>query len=347
VRPGRVLLLDEPTAVLSEADAAPLLERLVAFRDEGRAIIYVTHRLSEVMQVADRVTVLRDGRNVGTFPRAQVDKERLIDLMAKPGASPPAPAPAPARARRAAVHGPPVLEVRGLTRAGAFADVGLTVAPGQIIGIAGVQGSGHGPLLHAIAGALRADAGSVAIAGEAVAAGSLAQAYRRGALLVPADRRRAAMVAPQSVRANIVLSRRVRASCRRLGLRWPRRERQVAREYVEAFAVKARGTETAAGTLSGGNQQKVALARALESDPRVLLVEEPTQGIDVNAKREIRRLLERLAHEDGRAVVIATSEFEELLGLADVVHVMRLGRLAATLPGPDASYREILSHALP
>jgi ABC-type sugar transport system ATPase subunit len=344
IRPGHVLVLDEPTAVLSESDAGHLLQRLRAFRDDGSAIVYVSHRLSEVLQIADRVTVLRDGRCAGTLLRHELDKDVIVSLMAKPDAAARPPGPARARGRGG---GAPVLAVRGLTSAGRFSGVTFDVRPGEIVGIAGVQGSGHGHLLKALAGAAPLEGGTVSLDGRQILPGSLRRAYGEGILLVPADRRNAALVGTHSVRQNIVLTRRVRRAVRRLGLRRPARERQVAQEYVDAFSIRTPGTETAAGTLSGGNQQKVALARALEGGPRVLLVEEPTQGIDVNAKREIRALLERLVEDGTRAVVVATSEFEELLGLADTINVMCLGRLTATLDGDRASYRDILTHALP
>jgi ABC-type sugar transport system ATPase subunit len=344
--PGDVIALDEPTAVLAEVDAGHLLERLESLRAAGKAIIYVSHRLSEVLQIAQRITVLRDGRNVGTFAREEVDKERIVALMAKPdrriaaaeaAAAGPAP-PAPAEAN-------PVLEVDVLTRLPTLAGVSISARRGTIVGIAGVQGSGHGHLLRSVAGFDAYDSGRVAIEGRTVPPGSIRAAYEAGAVYVPADRRRAAIVPLMSLRANVALP--IRSAAARFGLRLKKAERATARKSIDVFGIRTPSTETPAGALSGGNQQKVALARSLESRPNVILLEEPTQGIDVNSKAEIRILVQRLAHEDGMTVVIATSEFEELLGLADVIHVMCLGRLVATMSADEATYAQILHHALP
>ena len=343
LHPGDVIALDEPTAVLSESDADLLLERLGRLRDQGKAIIYVSHRLSEVLRIAQRITVLRDGRNVGTFTRDEVDKDRIVALMAKPDRR--VDVDYDDRGPTAAGGDGPVLSASGLTRAPDLLDVSIDVQPGTIVGVAGVVGSGHGHLLRAVSGLDLYESGAVTIAGKAILPGSIRAAYSAGAVLVPADRRRAAIVPLMNVRSNLVLP--VRSSARRLGVRLKRAERASARRYIETFAVRTPSTEALAGGLSGGNQQKVALARAFESKPKVILLEEPTQGIDINAKAEIRNLMRRLAREENVAIVVATSEFEELLGLADEIHVMCLGRLVTTMQAEEATYARILHHALP
>jgi ABC-type sugar transport system ATPase subunit len=343
---GPVMVLDEPTAVLSEADSEHLLGRLEGFRKEGKAILYVTHRLSEVMRLADRITILRDGKRVGHFKRGEISRGEIVTLMAKDG-----PRNEEMRGVELSVLATPpgeaVISVRGLSAPAKFNSIDLDVREHEIIGIAGVQGSGHGQLLRAIAGVDPISAGEVRVDGQSVAPGSPQASFARGVLLVPADRRGSAIVPRQSIRENILLSGRVREGCRRFGLRWPAAERRMAQSYIEMFSVRPAQTEAKIGTLSGGNQQKVALARALESNARVLLIDEPTQGIDVRTKAEIHTLLRRVARERKCAVVVASSEFEELIGLAEVVHVMRLGRLVKTLPGDGITYRQILEHALP
>jgi ABC-type sugar transport system ATPase subunit len=336
-----VIVLDEPTAVLSETDAASLLGRLESFKDDGKAIVYVSHRLSEILQIAQRVTVLRDGRNVGTFAREEVDKDRIVALMAKPDRRLAEDAPR----RRPPIHPEPYLEVEGLTREAVLTDVSLRVGPGEIVGVAGVQGSGHGHLLRALAGLDPYDVGTVTAGGRAIPPGSVREAYASGLVLVPADRRHSAIVPQLSVRSNLMLP--VRAAARRLGFRRLGEERRASRQYIDMFGVRTPSTESLAGGLSGGNQQKLALARALESGPHVLLLEEPTQGIDVNSKAEIRDLIQRLVAERSLGVVVATSEFEELLGLADVIHVMCLGRVVETMGAEEATYARILHAALP
>jgi ABC-type sugar transport system ATPase subunit len=342
---GHVMVLDEPTAVLSEPDSEHLLERLEAFRKEGKAILYVTHRLSEVMRLADRITILRDGKRVGHFRRGEVSRDDIVALMAKDGLR--RDEDMPSVAAPAATPGPMVLSVRDLSAAPKFRDINFEVREHEIVGIAGVQGSGHGELLRAIAGVDRASGGRVEVDGETVGLGSPRRAYHRGVLLVPADRRGSAIVPRQSLRENIILSGRVRRACRRFGLRWPRAERRMTETYVALFGVRPPLTETKIGTLSGGNQQKIVLARALESHARVLLIEEPTQGIDVRTKAEIHAMLRQVARERKCAVVVASSEFEELIGLAETIHVMRLGKLVKTVVGSGITYREILEYALP
>ena len=289
LHPGDVILLDEPNAALSENDAAAMLERLSALRDQQKAIIYVSHRLTEVLGIADRITVLRDGQAVGTFPRAELDKDKIVALMTKTsrlGDREPAAPAEPAALRSPAVgmtNGKPLLEVDGLTSVPNLTDVTLSVRSGQIVGVAGVQGSGHGHLLRAIAGVDGYDRGRVAVGGQALHPAVVRNAYRAGVVLVPADRRASAIVPGMSVRANLTLP--VHSTARRGGMRRIRKERQLARHYVDALGIRPANTEVLAGNLSGGNQQKLALARALVSNPRVLLLDEPTQGIDVRRRR--------------------------------------------------------------
>jgi ABC-type sugar transport system ATPase subunit len=343
VRPGEIMVLDEPTAVLSEPDAEHLIERILQFRAEGKAVLYVTHRLSEVMRMADKITILRDGKRVGVYRRGEVTREDIVRLMAKDVAAGSAPK---ATARPISSPGGANLEVRNLTSGRRFSRVSLTAAPGRIVGIAGVQGSGHGHFLRALAGVDPAEDGEILLDGVRVERGAVRSAVARGVLLVPADRRGAAIVPFLSLRANLAISRRIRASARRWGLRWPGAERAMMQGYIERLSIRPASTEARIGALSGGNQQKVAIARALEGDARVLLVEEPTQGVDVGAKAEIHALLRDVATQKGCPVVVATSEFEELIGLADDVHVMREGRIVASFPGAEATYRKILDNAL-
>ncbi len=344
VNPGRVLVLDEPTAALSEHDSERLVEILASFRDEGKAIVYVTHRLSEALRLADRITVLRDGRVVSSFKGGEKSREEIVGLMAKDDKG----SVTLQKARR-----PPTslsgaqarIEVEALSSVGRFDDVGLCVAGGRILGIAGVQGSGHGDVLMAIAGVIPST-GRVTVNGVHCRLGKPAASFARGILLVPADRRRAAIMGDLSVRDNVTVSRRIRASARRLGLRWPRLERQLTMEYVHRLSIRPASSTTAIRFLSGGNQQKVVLSRALEGNAQILLVDEPTQGIDIHAKAEILRLLKEYASAGG-CVIVATSEFEELRDLADEVVVLCKGQIVGRLHGDDINYRNILVHALP
>jgi ABC-type sugar transport system ATPase subunit len=327
--------------VLSESDAEAFLERLRDFRREGKAIVYVSHRLSEILSIADRLTVLRDGRNVGTFNRNEVNRGQVISLMAK----------ADVGVHTLLSEGPrtpeshlPSMQIRGLGHHELLRDIDLSIRPGQIVGIAGVQGSGLGHLLGAIAGRRPYDRGTILIDGKAAPPQSVRWAYSAGIVLVPADRRSAAIVPSLSVVDNVVLP--PQKDYQRLGVRLKNAEQAIARRLVEVFSIRAKGIHVLAGQLSGGNQQKLALARAMQSRPRLLLLEEPTQGIDISGKQEIRALILELAKQ-GVAIIVATSDFEELIDLADVVHVMCLGRLVAELSQSEASYERILHYALP
>ena len=348
IHPGHIMVLDEPTAVLSEPDAELLIERLMQFRDEGKAVLYVSHRLSEVIRMADRITILRDGKRVGLFARGEVNRADIVKLMTKEvtsgeaGLAASGAVPTSVSGRKQAR-----LSVRGLSSSGRFSDIDLDAAGGRIAGVAGVQGSGHGHFLRALAGVDGATGGNIVLNEKSVPLGSVRQAVMEGILLVPADRRGAAIVSSLSVRANLCLGGRVRSAVRRFGLRWPRKERSMAKEYIRRLNVRPPDMEHRLGALSGGNQQKIAIARALEGNARVLLVEEPTQGVDVGGKGEIHSLLRRVAAEKHCIVIVATSEFEELIGLADDVWVMREGRMVTNFPGAEATYHRILENALP
>jgi ABC-type sugar transport system ATPase subunit len=240
----------------------------------------------------------------------------------------------------------PRLTVSGLRVTRRLEDVSFTARPGEIVGIAGVQGSGHGHLLGAIAGAIRHDGGTVVVGGESLPTGSVRRAFRRGVVLVPSDRRRAGIAVGMSISDNVALSAGADPRMRPAGFRRRGVERAAARRYIADFAVRAFGPEQVSGTLSGGNQQKISLARAIEGRPSVLLIDEPTQGVDVNAKAEIRAALRRLVAEQNCCIVIASSEFEDVLELADTIHVMRGGRLVASFAHDDATYPQLLHHAL-
>ena len=347
VHPGEIMVLDEPTAVLSEPDAELLMERLMQFRSEGKAVLYVTHRLSEVVRLADRITILRDGKRVGVFLRGEVARADIVRLMTKDVASGGADDDRGSRSHSPAAKSRTRIQIRELSSDRRFTRASLAASAGRIVGIAGVQGSGHGHLLRAVAGVDGADSGEILLNDRQLPLGSVRHAVQEGILLVPADRRGAAIVTSLSVRANLCLGDRIRRSVRRFGLRWPREERVMAQYYIKRLSVRPPYAEARMSGLSGGNQQKVAIARALEGDARVLLIEEPTQGIDVGAKAEIHSLLRRVAAEKDCVVIIATSEFEELIGLADDIHVMRDGHIAASFPGAEATYHRILENALP
>lgn len=333
--PSDVLLLDEPTAVLAEGEAGRLLGTLSDLRDSGEAIVYVSHRLGEVLQIADRITVLRDGRKVASFARGEVDRPGLLDLFTKSlgtenQAAPEAPV------------GETVLEIDEFAAPG-FRSFSLEVGAGEVIALVGVQGAGQSEVVRALGGLLPVS-GSVRVRGDTVALTSPSSATGAGLMLVPADRRARGVVGAMNVIENVALS--PRSSAQRAGFRLRGTEREVAGGYVDRFGVKASGLDAALATLSGGNQQKVVLGRAIESRPRVLLLDEPTQGIDVATKWEILDRIRNEARAMGCPVVAASSELEEIPGWADRAIVFRQGEVTANLEGGEITEERLIELAV-
>jgi ABC-type sugar transport system ATPase subunit len=334
---ARLIILDEPTSSLSLGEIEALMASLRGLRARGTTLVYISHRLEELRGIADRVTVLRDGRVVTTAPMAETSTDALItamsgrELAADLQAGPPPPGTEPR------------LRVRDLARAGRLHAVSLEVSAGEIVGLAGLMGSGRSRTLRTIFGADRRDAGTV----EVVAADGwrgvddVAGAIAAGVGLVPEDRRTLGLVFTATVCDNVGL--RTPPDGRRWGFLRYRVLRAVAEAALATLRIKARGIDDPVRTLSGGNQQKVVLGRWLR-DTRVLLLDEPTRGVDVSAKAEIHRHLRALA-ASGVALLVASSELPELLALCDRIMVMRQGRMVGELPRDRATPAEILSLA--
>ncbi|HEY8485472.1 MAG TPA: sugar ABC transporter ATP-binding protein [Longimicrobiales bacterium] len=334
---ARVLILDEPTASLSEEDTRNLFRVIRELRARGVGMIYISHRLEELPVIADRVTVLRDGRTIETRPMPEVDRAQLIQLMVGRELSAVFP-------KRPVEPGEVVLELRGLgCSAAGVRDVNLEVRAGEIVGLAGLVGAGRTELARTIFGLTPADAGEIRLRGERVVIGSPAEAIERGIAYVPEDRRRHGVVLEMSVGANITLAS-LRAFSR-FGVLDFRREREVAAEYARRLGVKTPSIHARVATLSGGNQQKVALSRWLVTRPSVLILDEPTQGIDVGAKSEIHELMNELAAQ-GVAILMISSELPEILGMSDRIAVMRGGTVVAVLERAEATQERILALAL-
>jgi ABC-type sugar transport system ATPase subunit len=309
-------------------------------RQAGGAVAYISHRLEELRAIADRVTVLRDGRVAMNAPLDDVTNPAIIQAMSGRELV------AARAARTSAAAGEVVLSVERLSRRGRLHDVTLEARRGEIVGIAGLMGSGRSRLLRSIFGAERLDSGTVQVRPPGApprVVRSVASAIRAGMGLVPEDRHRLGLVANASVVENIGLVTPPRAQ--RFGLLRRGVLRAIAIHGVETLRIKTRGVEQPVARLSGGNQQKVVLARWLGADIRVLLLDEPTRGVDVLAKAEIHEHLKHLAAR-GLAVVVVSSELPELLALCDRICVMREGRLVATLPRAAATPAEILRRAI-
>jgi ABC-type sugar transport system ATPase subunit len=333
---ARLIILDEPTSSLSAAETESLFLTLRAVRERGTAIVYISHRLEELRALADRVTVLRDGAVVTTASLAATTNDALILAMSgRELATVDA-----ARDERPA--GEAVLEVRGLGRRGRLHDVSLDVRAGEIVGLAGLVGAGRSRMLRTAFGADRADRGEVRVRsadGSWRRLGTVRSAIAAGVGLVPEDRRALGLVATASVADNIGLV--TPPGTRRFGLLRRGLLREFARRAVEALRIKTPGLDAPVRTLSGGNQQKCVLGRWIGPAARVLLLDEPTRGVDVGAKAEIHRHLREQARR-GLAILVASSEVPELLALCDRIAVMRQGRLVGELPRGRATAPEVL-----
>src|SRR5262245_23021799 len=334
---AKVLILDEPTASLSDRETEKLFEVIRNLRASGVGIIYISHRLDELFQIADRVTVLRDGARVATKPIKDLDKTDLIRLMV--GRELTAVFP-----KQVVAIGEPILELCGLgCRASGIHSIDLTIRSGEILGLAGLVGAGRTELARILFGLTPADAGQILLRGKPLTIDSPQRAIDLGIAYLPEDRRRHAVILDLPIAANTSLAiLRQLAGPARLDFQ---RERKLAREMVERLAIKTPSIDTPAGHLSGGNQQKVALSRWLATNPSVLILDEPTQGVDVGAKAEIHRLMGDLAR-GGLAILLISSELPEILGMSDRIVVMRAGTIAGELNRNDASQEKILSLAL-
>jgi ribose transport system ATP-binding protein len=331
----RLIVMDEPSAALDQQEVKTLFRVIRDLTAQGVAVVYISHRLEEIRQVGDRVTVLKDGRTVATDLDAKTTPtSELIRRMTGRDIEyvfPTRPAPEPA----AGV----VLQVRGLALAKTFADVSFDVHAGEIVGLAGLVGAGRSEILETVYGARRAGSGTVTVDGRRLRAGSVPAAVRAGVGLAPEERKSQGLLLDQSIYHNITVSSMSRFA--RAGFLDSSAERKAARELTEALDVRPVGVDRPVRTLSGGNQQKVVLARWLLRECRVLLLDEPTRGVDVGARSEIYALIRSLAAR-GVAVVVVSSEVEEVLGLADRVLVVREGVVVHEGPAEDIDEHRVL-----
>jgi rhamnose transport system ATP-binding protein len=327
---ARILILDEPTASLTDREVERLFRVIRTLRSEGAGIVYISHRLDEVSAIGDRVTVLRDGRSVATRDLAGVDRAELIRLMVGRDISAIFP-------KREVPIGDVVLEIRNLR------GTSLTVRAGEILGLAGLVGSGRTELAETIFGLTPAKTGEILLRGRPIRIDSPSAAIDAGIAYLPEDRRQHGVVLDMPIASNATLARLPSISPR--GLIDFAAERTLARSFVERLRVKTPSIYTETGALSGGNQQKVALARWLAIEPAVLILDEPTQGVDVGSKSEIHDIMVNLAAQ-GVAVIMISSELPEILGMSDRIAVMHAGAVAGILPRAEATQERILALAL-
>lgn len=329
---ARVLVLDEPTAALSAHEVDELFAIVKQLRERGVAILFVSHRLEEVFAIADRLSVLRDGTHIMTAPVGEVSTNALITHMVGRELSDLFP-------KGEAAIGEIVLAVRGLTRPGVFADVSFALHRGEILGFAGLVGAGRTEVARVLFGIDRAERGEISLKGQRVTIRSPRQAMERGIAYVPEDRHQQGLVMTFSIASNITLP--ILRQISRLGLVDPRREQKMAGAYSGRLRVRSTGVEQLVNALSGGNQQKVVLGKWLATDPSVLILDEPTRGIDVGSKAEVHRIISELA-ASGLAIILISSELPEVLAMADRVVVLHEGRVTGTFTRSEATQERVM-----
>ena len=330
----KILILDEPTAVLDDEATGVLFQVLKRLREQNLGIIYISHRIEEIFQIADRVTVLRDGKCTGTAYVKDVDQEWLIRRMI---------------GRNLLIHqaerkdgGTVALQVRNLSRKGQFQNISFAVNQGEILGLAGLVGAGRTEIAKTIFGLTRANSGSVEIFGKLLKPGNPGDTIRAGLVYVTEDRKAHGLFLNRPVIENITagnLGRFFKFPCLRLKAEW-----SFAREMISRFDIRTRGLKAAVRILSGGNQQKVLIARAVGLNPKILILDEPTRGVDIGAKQEIYSMIEALAAK-GIAIILISSEMAELLRLSDGILVLREGRVSARLTRENATEDAIVKAA--
>jgi rhamnose transport system ATP-binding protein len=339
-RNARILILDEPTAVLTQHDTERLFGIIHRLRAQRVAIIYISHRLNEIFALANRVTVLRDGKLIGIKPAAETDESELIRMMVGRALEL---EPLP-HSEKPAMGGAVILRVQNLARRPLLRDASLEVRAGEIVGLAGLVGSGRSELAQAVFGVAPPESGAIEIDGRPVKIARPEQAIELGIAYVPEDRQRQGLVVAMTVGENIGLTR-IWKLMRGPFLDFDAEDR-LADEYIQTLRIKTPTSHQITRNLSGGNQQKIVLGKWLATNPRLLIVDEPTRGIDVGARAEIHRLLDRLAREQNMAIMVISSDLPEILRLSDRVCVMREGRLVATFDRHSATQENIVAAAV-
>jgi rhamnose transport system ATP-binding protein len=329
---ARVLIMDEPTAALSGVEVERLFTVARGLRDEGRALVFISHRFDEVFALCDVVTVMRDGEYVGTRRVADTTVDEIVGLMVGREVGNLFP-------KTPATIGSPVLEVEGLSSTGVFHDITFQVRSGEIVGLAGLVGAGRSEIARAVFGVDSYDAGTVRLTGRPVAPRNPRAAIREGMAFIPEDRRKQGLVTEASVARNVAGV--IRRGLAKSGVLTQAAENRAAGPWAGRLEVKTSALDANAVTMSGGNQQKVVIAKWLATDPKLLIIDEPTRGIDVGTKAEVHRLLSELAGQ-GMAILMISSELPEVLGMADRVLVVCEGRLTADLDRDQATPEAVM-----
>ncbi|MCX5214577.1 sugar ABC transporter ATP-binding protein [Kitasatospora sp. NBC_00240] len=337
---ARVVVMDEPTSSLEPREVETLFRVIGELHGRGIAVVYVSHRMDELYRICERVTVLRDGKLVHTGPLAELNRMQLVAMMLGRELTEVRQSGVTAFGEGHHSRREPVLTATGLTRGHELHDIDLALRPGEVLGLGGLLGSGRSETAKALAGALALDGGEIRVAGQPLRRHSPAAAIRAGISLLPEDRKAEGIVPGLSVRENIVLAAMPRLS--RFGVVSRAKQDKIVEIFMKRLRIKASSPEQKVGELSGGNQQKVLLARWLCLEPKVLLLDEPTRGIDVGAKAEVQALVDELARE-GLAVLLISSDIEELIEGADRLLVLRGGAVAGELTGEQVTEDDLLA----
>jgi rhamnose transport system ATP-binding protein len=332
---ARVLVMDEPTAALSGVEVDRLFAVARSLRDEGRALVFISHRFDEVFDLCDHITVMRDGDYIATRKTAETDVDEIVALMVGREVGDLFP-------KASTEIGEPVLEVKDLSTSGVFHDITFDVRAGEIVGLAGLVGAGRSEIARAVFGVDSYDSGGVRLAGKVVPPHNPRAAIAAGMAFVPEDRRQQGLVTGASVARNVAGV--IRRGLGRSGVLTGRAESRAAGPWAGRLEVKTSALDMNAATMSGGNQQKVVIAKWLATDPGLLIIDEPTRGIDIGTKAEVHRLLSELAGQ-GMAILMISSELPEVLGMADRVLVVCEGRLTADIPRDDATPEKVMRAA--
>lgn len=333
---AKLIIMDEPTASLSNSEAQLLFSIIRNLQGRGISILFVSHKLEELFEVCETFTVLRDGKYIGTYDKSEIDNEKLISLMVG--------------RKIDFVHqgaesiGETILEVNKLSKKGYFKDISFRLRKGEIIGITGLVGAGRTEMIQALCGINLPDSGEIILNGKPIEIRSTMEMVKHRIAYVPESRLTEGLVLRQTVEDNITLT--VLGHLR--GKSWPidlKKKRQTALDWIKKLSIKPGYPDMAAQKLSGGNQQRVVIAKWLATDPQILIIDEPTNGIDIGAKSEIHKLLRELA-EKGMGIIMVSSELPEVLAISDTVLVMRRGRITGTLDGNTATQEQIMSAAI-
>jgi ABC-type sugar transport system ATPase subunit len=334
---SRILILDEPTAALTSKEVDTLFETIAKLKAQGVSMLYISHRLDEIFQIADRVTVIRDGEYVNGDDVKNVGKDQLVAWMVGRTLNNLYP-------KSDAQIGEVIFEARGIRQEGVLNGIDLTLRRGEILGISGLAGAGRTELALALCGLSRPDSGEILIDGKRARIRDYRDAMAQGMVYISEDRQKYGLVVPMAIRENITfpLLRRISSA---LGIIDARKDRKISGDYIDSLDIKAPSGDSVVNNLSGGNQQKVSVAKALATEPRILILDEPTRGVDVGAKSEIHRIISDLA-KAGKGIIMISSDLPEILGMSDRVLVMKGGQKQGELSRSELSQEKILQMAL-